>query len=267
MGEGFSLIESDFPEIPSLIYDGPFSQHIQDMKPLYLENKDIIDASQAYEKACDFTGYDSFELLCEREGNLPSYCFSVKTDDGTISVDITKHGGEVLSIYSSHQNAENNIITPESAVHLATDYLTDHGYDSMKESYWSIIGNTVLVNFAYEQDGILCYPDLIKVAVSLSSGKVCGFEALGYIMNHTQRKLPDIKISTEDAVAKVPDSLSLQSHSLAIIPTDGKYELLCHEFKCQSTDGRHYIIYVNAESGEQEKILLLIESENGTLTI
>ena len=33
------------------------------------------------------------------------------------------------------------------------------------------------------------------------------------------------------------------------------------------TDAHGNIIYVNAESGEQEKILLLLEDENGSLTI
>ena len=48
---------------------------------------------------------------------------------------------------------------------------------------------------------------------------------------------------------------------------DGKYEILCHEFKCEAEDGRHYIIYVNAVTGEQEKILILLEDENGALTL
>ena len=40
-----------------------------------------------------------------------------------------------------------------------------------------------------------------------------------------------------------------------------------HEFVCTDTDGGRCIIYVSAETGEQEKILLLLEDENGSLTI
>ena len=61
--------------------------------------------------------------------------------------------------------------------------------------------------------------------------------------------------------------LTVLSHQMAVIPTEGKYEVYCHEFKCETESGRHYIIYVNAETGEEEKILILIESESGTLTL
>ena len=54
---------------------------------------------------------------------------------------------------------------------------------------------------------------------------------------------------------------------MALVPSDGKYERLCYEFKCQDENERHCIIYVNAETGEQEKILILIEDETGALTI
>jgi hypothetical protein len=43
--------------------------------------------------------------------------------------------------------------------------------------------------------------------------------------------------------------------------------VFCHEFKCEAEDGRHYITYVNAENGRVERILILIESENGTLAM
>ncbi len=65
----------------------------------------------------------------------------------------------------------------------------------------------------------------------------------------------------------VTDDLKILSEGLAVIPTAGKFELLCHEFKCEALDGRHYILYVNAETGQQEKILVLLEDENGSLTL
>jgi len=42
--------------------------------------------------------------------------------------------------------------------------------------------------------------------------------------------------------------------------------VLCHEFKCAAKDGRKYIVYINALTGMEENILLVMESENGTLT-
>ena len=73
--------------------------------------------------------------------------------------------------------------------------------------------------------------------------------------------------SAAQAAAAVPDSLQILSSQLALVPSDGQYETLCHEFKCAAEDGRHYIIYVDALTGAQHKILILLEDESGTLTL
>ena len=52
-----------------------------------------------------------------------------------------------------------------------------------------------------------------------------------------------------------------------MIPTGGKDEVLCHEFKCIDSEERHCLVYINAETGAEEKILILLEDESGTLTI
>ena len=62
-------------------------------------------------------------------------------------------------------------------------------------------------------------------------------------------------------------SLTVLAHQLALIPTGGEYEVLCHEFKCQNASGGHVLVYVDAADGRQERILLLQEDENGTLGI
>ena len=60
--------------------------------------------------------------------------------------------------------------------------------------------------------------------------------------------------------------LKVLAHEMAVIPTSGKNEAFCHEFKCEN-GGNRYIVYINAETGNEEKILILLENENGTLTI
>ena len=57
----------------------------------------------------------------------------------------------------------------------------------MKESYYVINDGICTINYAYSQDGVTCYPDLVKVAVALDTGGVVEYNATGYIMNHTDR--------------------------------------------------------------------------------
>ena len=41
--------------------------------------------------------------------------------------------------------------------------------------------------------------------------------------------------------------------------------MLCWEYTCQTNEGRRCMVYVNGQTGTEEKILLLIEDESGTL--
>lgn len=52
-----------------------------------------------------------------------------------------------------------------------------------------------------------------------------------------------------------------------MIPTSGENEVLCYEYLCENSDGLHVIIYINAQSGTQENIYILLEDENGTLVM
>lgn len=52
---------------------------------------------------------------------------------------------------------------------------------------------------------------------------------------------------------------------MAIIPTKWKTEILCYEFKgkINNTD---FLVYVNANTGKEENILIIIDTPNGILT-
>ena len=55
------------------------------------------------------------------------------------------------------------------------------------------------------------------------------------------------------------------SEGLAIIPTEFLTEILCWEFKGK-VDDNEFIVYINAKNGEEEDILMIINTPNGTLT-
>lgn len=266
--DNFTVMEGEFPEMPTLIYDGPFSSHIAGMTPKLLEGMEEITAEEALKKAAAFFGTKNslIKQTGERGGNLPAYMFYANDDGGTISFEVTKKGGIVSGAFNSRL-VRTSIISQKDAVKIATRFLQQKDYVNMRQSYQYTDGNTLTVNYAYIKDGVICYTDLIKVSVALDNGKVMGFENQGYVMNHTERTIPAVKVDENEAVKKVSPLLTVLSHDMAIIPTSGMNEVFCHEFKCENGDGSRYIVYINAETGTEEKILILLESENGTLTI
>ena len=52
-----------------------------------------------------------------------------------------------------------------------------------------------------------------------------------------------------------------------MIPTEGKGERYCREFLCDTPSGGKCLVYVDARTGEEAKVLLLLEDEDGTLTL
>lgn len=265
---GMKLVEQEFPEIPTLIYDGPFSEHLSGVTSDLLENEEEVSQDEARRAAASFLGmreamvYESGTC----EGDIPCYYFTAETEGGELMLAISAAGAKPVSMICSAITGEETV-SIEDAVKRAADFIKRRGFESMKESYHMKNDGSVTVNYAYEQDGVVCYSDLVKVTVALDTGKVCGFECKGYLMNHKQRELPAVAVNAETAREKVASELEIISENLALVPTEGQNEILCHEFVCQTEDERHYIVYVNAETGEQEKILILLEDDNGSLTI
>ncbi|MCD8254841.1 MAG: germination protein YpeB [Oscillospiraceae bacterium] len=265
---GMRLIEQEFPELPSLIYDGPFSEHLQTSEPKQLAELDEVSQSDARDAAAVFTGINRARMAPagETDGDIPCWRFKAETESGEVYVAVTKQGGKVMSVFSSCVHSGGDL-SADKAAQTALRFLSSRGYSSMQETYHITQDNKILFNFAYEDGGVLFYPDLVKVAVATDTGEVCAFEAAGYLTCHCERELPEAACGEDEARALVSGDLQELSHALTVIPSDGQYELLCHEFKCAAEDDRHYIIYVNAVTGEQEKILILLEDESGSLTI
>lgn len=265
---GFQNMETELPELPALIYDGPFSQHMESARPKTLEGLEEIGEEQALKSAADFLGAGAGELniLYLREDDMPVYVLTRQHGNEVQTVEVTKTGGRV-SYFGTVREAAEGSVSPQAAVNKALEFLAAHGYENMTPTYYSAEGGELVANFACEQDGVLCYPDLVKVTVALDTGEVCGLEAGGYTACHYTRELPVPTVDPAEAALKLSPALTVEGTRLALIPTPGKNELLCHEFKCSTPDGRHALVYVNAQTGEEEKILLLLESDSGTLTV
>lgn len=261
-------VEKSFEGYPSLIYDGPFSEHIENVESQMLKSAPEVSQKTALKKAKQFLGKMGDGLKFETEMTntaVECYIFSKSTDNEQLSVSVTKKGGYIMYFINNRPVRESNY-NKDAAIAVAFDYLTEHGFNNMTSSYYDISDNTATINFAYSQNGVKMYPDLIKVRVALDTGEVTGIECKGYLMNHKDRGVLEAKISEEEARACVSTNLSVNAVSLSVIPKDSLREVLCYEFHGTYKD-KNFIIYVNAENGREEDILLLIESDSGVLTV
>lgn len=263
IGSAFGDAEQTLTDYPTLIYDGPFSDHILNQSPKTLEGKSDISKEKALEIASDFIGVDKSTLRFDSETNgvIETYNFFVDS----INISVCKKGGAVLYLLGSSSAGE-SVITPEQAVENAKNFLSAKGYKNMKESYYSTQDGICTVNFAYDNEGVICYPDLIKLSVSLETGNIISFDARGYIMNHTDRPPVQSKISADEAKMSVSDYLTVMSSRLAVIPTDYKTEKTAYEFHCKTPDEQEVLVYIDVLTAKEDDILLLLYSDGGILT-
>lgn len=265
LAHGMQDIEDAFPALPTLIYDGPFSEEEHEGVPKQLAGSETVTEEDARTAAAAFTGWDDLEYTGKRDTEIPVYVFEAEVEGVTHIAEVTQQGGSVLTFRSTEASFAQNL-SQEQASEIAGAFLTEHGFEHMAESYHEIQAGHSVICFVCEEDGVLMYPDLVKVAVNLESGAVSGFDAAGYLVNHANRSLPQQIITEETAMASVSPWLTAESCTPCVIPMSEGKEAYCLEVLCTGEDGKHYLVYVNALSGDEEKILILLEDESGTLT-
>ncbi len=259
-------VEKSFEGYPSLIYDGPFSEHIENAESPMISTAEEVSQEEAQRRAEEFLGIDGLQYEGDMKNTaVECYIFGKSGENGEISVAVTKKGGFVLYFINSRSVTKNNLGV-EQAYMVAKDYLSAHGYTDMVESYYEVTNNVATVNFAYSQNGVKMYSDLIKLRVALDNGEILGIETKGYLMNHRERDVPFVTLNEGEARECVSTNLEVMATDLCIIPKDSLREVLCYEFH-GTYNGKNFIIYVNAENGREEEILLLLESETGILTV
>lgn len=273
----FTNIDDNLNEYEGLIYDGAYSDHVNKAEKLGLTGEDI-EENKAKEKVEEFFGKENIENIESngflKNADIPEYDFNVKlkNKEEKISISISKKGGHVIQTETNREVKEEKL-SQEEANEKGKKYLESKGFKNMKETYFMKIGNIVTINYAYEDkkmefngSGVIIYPDLIKVKVALDNGEVLGIETTGYLNAHTERDYDNVKISIEEAKSKLSNKLEIKSEKLAIIPTEWKTEILCYEFKGKVKD-KEFLVYINAENGKEEDVLVVLETPGGTLTM
>jgi len=266
-GSEIAALEEEFPEMPTLIYDGPFSDAAADLPARFLEDKAPVTEEKALDIAASYSGVSKTRLHLDGvRGEEPAfYILSGGTND-ELYFEITRKGGCVF-YFENTRSVGDAVLADEEAVRIAERFLANHGFDHMQAVYREKRENRLTVSFVYTQNGTLCYPDQVKVTVALDAGAVVAFDSQQYVMSHTARQLQTPALTPEEAGAGLSSCLTAAEPALAVIPTAGKSELLCYEFRCRDREGNVCLVYVNADTGEEARILLLLEDENGTLTI
>lgn len=259
----FAQIKADDTDYPTMIYDGPFSDSVVNQKVKGLSGNEI-SKEEAY-KVIDqkFKNISNLKYDGQTDGKFKTYNFSLLNSDGQkLFVQVTKIGGKILT-ESGTVKSEMDNISFEQAEKIALDFAKDNDVENASVVWSEELNNQVYFNIAPKQNGIILYPDLVKVKIDMENGNVIGYDSMSYWTNHTARSLGNASITKESARAEVDSSFETSDGKLVLAPLDYNREVLCWEFECQR-GGSTYYIYINANSGEEENILKVVETSDGS---
>lgn len=286
MGENFSFIEnfaSDndiFAELldnlngeggidfPTLIYDGPFSDGLMDREPKGIHGEEISENQALTEAAKYLSEYETSEINVEgmSEYRIPSYIVTAKLkgeESRSVSLIIAKQGGMLLNL-DMYKEVGEPTLTVDDCKTVAEQYLETIGIKNMKAVWATNNNSTVYVNLCYYDKGIVHYPDMIKIKVSLDTGEILGYEGLAYAFNHYDRVLDEPELSTEEALLLAPKQLTDLNARLTLIPTSVNTEKLAYEISGK-IGGDIYFIYIDASTGDELQVFRVIDSSEGEL--
>jgi len=269
--DGLKNIDQNLQEYAGLIYDGAFSEHMTSAEKMGLTGEEI-DENKAKEVVINFIGKDRIEDVNydgTSYGDIEAFTFYVKikgsNKENICVAQVSKKGGHIVYM-SYNRNVDAEIIDFNEASKIGRNYLSLHEFTNMKETYYIKQAGVMTINYAYTQNNITIYPDLVKLKIALDDGEILGIETTGYLNCHYVRNIEQPQITMIDAKKTINENVEILSEGLAIIPTKFRTEILCYEFKGK-IDGRDFIVYINAKNGREEDILVIVNTPNGVLTM
>ena len=168
---------------------------------------------------------------------------------------MSSKGGKVIN-YSLTATSESDKEIAKNAGETAVAFAEQMGYKNMQVVWTASSHGHTYVNLAPVEEGIILYPDLVKVKIDNESGVVIGFDSAHHAYNHHRRKLDKPTIGEGDA----RDNLSISPIAegrLALIPESGGKETLCYEYQCEHEGA--YFVYIDALTGAETEILYVID--------
>ncbi len=251
---------------PSLIYDGAFSDSLEDREAKALTGEDVKSDSQnenIKKILCDYN-VKSITYMGESDNGFVSYMYKVVLDDNSqVSLQLAKKGG-TLVMWDKEFHSQEPKLSMEEGVELAEQYMKKLGYTDMKGVYACVTNSVLYVNMCFVKDDIIYYPDMVKIKVSLDDGKILGFEGLNYIYNHTQRQIESPEV-TEGQIRNMDfGGLEIKSVRLALIPMENGKETLTYEVY-GTIEGFAFYVFIDAKSGNAVKVMQIIDSDEGEL--
>lgn len=263
-GKTIKRLSDPFSDFSPMIYDGKYSGAKGDFTPAGLSGETLsLDDCQkkAISFLSDILNVSENHITIKNCGennkhNIETFCFELTCDGNKFAyMDITKKGGFIYSMIINRPYKETNL-TEKQGIKAGESFLNSIGLNNMKNTQCVSEGETIVATYAYDNNGILCYPDTVKVKIALDNGSPVGFEGHKYLESHqTSRKIEAAKISIEEVQKSLNKHFEFEDVRTVVNITDYGSEYVAYEFKGRIS-GIPVLIYIDTQTGAERDIVV-----------
>lgn len=249
LSQAFDDVDDDAFNYETLVYDGPFSDTVA-KRAIPVSTK--ITVQQGKEKVSQMFGEADYLYTSNGESVLYVY----QTSNGQVSLSLN---GDVVE-YDGYEQNSGNVCCKEKCVAVAEEFCQKLGYD-VKGVWVSRTADFVTyVNCAPIVDGVVRYPQLVKVAVD-GSGNVVALQANLYLCNKDMPSPQFGNIEQKDVNSLFDRSVTITDTIACVVNKDGT-DYACWQVECLS-GGKKYYVCVDSTNGNEIDIVRLVDTDEG----
>ena len=250
--DGMNEVEDNAFSYEKLIYDGPFSDSVEEK---VLKTDKVISTKEGSKIVGELFGENTFKAKIDHKGIW--YSYEIANGRVLLACD-----GRVAE-YEAYSTVEptSKTLSKDTCIKAAEEFCQKLGYDVKGVWVSKTQEQTTYVNCASVVDDVIVYPDLIKVAVNSYTGEVEGLEAKSYLINHTDWQVEFGSVAQEDAQKTLDAGLRVTNVAKALVEKDHE-RYLAYEFQCEMGE-RQYYVYVDSATGNEVEIFKVIQNTEG----
>jgi len=215
-----------------------------------------ITAEEALKAARSFWGETdlNYVITNESKGSLPTYTVEAAGNGEHVIIEVSQKGGMVLWFTSLGEVSEKKLELGELKLR-GLAFLEERDFPPMHLTDAQLLQNRATLTFVPKRDGVLLYTASVKVQVSAADGSILGFWGVPFYIAQSRAEWTDVTPAAEwEAGDKVGGGVKILDEKMALIPTGQKEEVLTKRLGVEYQN-EHYLIYLNALTGEEEQIV------------
>ena len=219
-----------------------------------------ISREEAVAAAAAFSPIEGLRFIVtnESKGAIPAYTVEGKDEGQHLILEVSRRGGLVLWMTAVQEQSGQNRLSLGEMAELGQAFLAERGFPSVQVTDAQVLQNRALFTYVPKREGILRYAEPIRVQVSGDSGAIVGFWAAAYHLAQSrpgpEKPAETIQEAPWSAAEKVRAGAEILDQKRALIHDRQEREILVERLGVRYQE-QYYLIYLNARSGEEERIV------------